>query len=173
MEGLKKMIFNYIDKNNITEEELQKLLFAIAKDTAKTKAINYLCWLYLKYEQHTFTTILEDVLQEAVANYYTEPTTAYKETMHYIYTTYTKQVKKDTITSIEDITVACGLNGYKEKHYIKNYTINTSTQEQKEYYDYIIERTEKNLQTKKQVFQSNRQKEQTINKLNKLNILEA
>lgn len=173
MEGLKKLIFNYIDKNNITNEDLKKLLFAIAKDTAKTKAINYLCWLYLKTETNTFKDILEDTLQQAVVEFYTDKELAYKNTMAYIYKTYTSQIRKNTITSIDNVNINCGLNGSNQKHYIKTYTIRQDTKEQAEYYNHLIDIYYKNSERGKGVFKDKTQKQQVINKLQKLQMIEA
>lgn len=171
MEQVKAMIFNYINKNNLKDEELHKLLFGIAKETGKTKAINYICWLYLNNNYDTFKDILEDILQEATTNYYTDTNTAYKNTMNYIYRTYTRQVKYHTKQDINDITVATNIANDRPKHYYTSYQIITDTKEQKDYYNELVERTEKNLEKAKRVFIGSKQKPQTINKLQKLKMI--
>ena len=61
MNNIKKMIFDYINANDINEDELQKLFFAIAKDTVKTKQINPLTQLFYKHTKD-FKDILDDIL---------------------------------------------------------------------------------------------------------------
>ena len=87
--NIKKMIFDYINKNNITKEDLIKLFFAVAKDSIKTKQINPLTQLYYRHTKD-FKDILEDILQECYLEYMQDIETAYKNTMKYIYNTYFK-----------------------------------------------------------------------------------
>jgi len=87
MNNIKKMIFDYINANDITEDEIKKLFFAIAKESIKTRQVNPLTQLFYKHTQD-FKDILDDILQECYMEYMQDMEKAYKNTMKYIYNTY-------------------------------------------------------------------------------------
>lgn len=164
MEQLKAMIFTYIKENQITNEKLIQLLFGICKEfkTAKEGKTNPIILLYLMNNIDTFYDILQDILQTCVCEYYTDYEKAYKNTMKYVYNTYFKQAQKEL-----------------QKQFYKNITSRTIapititliTEEQKQTWQELENRTYYNLQKRQQVFTSTKQKQQTINKLQKLNII--
>ena len=167
MEQLKAMIFQKIKQNNIQDEELQKLLFGLFKENAKTKQLNPLVWLY--FNNTDFNDILKDIIIEAIANYYEDPQTAYKQTFKYVYKQYYKpqttnrplEQHENELLHEEDNHRRCSWN-------ITHYYTKV---EQKEYWNSITLRTYNNLQTHKKVFINGRQKQQTLNKLKKLNMI--
>ena len=172
MNNIKKMIFGYINKNDITEVELQKLFFAIARDSVKTKQINPLTQLYYRHTKD-FEDILEDIMQECYLEYMQDIETAYKNTMKYIYNTYFKAETNNNKTcdlqeleKTEHITTIY----YESKANIQAY-FNLQTDLQRSYVDNLLKRTSENLYKDKKVFTSGRQKSQTINKLHKLDII--
>ena len=166
------MIFGYINTNDITEEELIKLFFALAKDTIKTKQINPLTQLYYRHTKD-FKDILDDILQECYLEYMQDIETAYKNTMKYIYNQYFKAETNNNKTcdlqeleKTEHITTIY----YTSKANIQAY-FNLQTDLQRSYIDSLLKRTNENLYKDKKVFTSGRQKTQTINKLKKLDII--
>lgn len=172
MNNIKKMIFDYIDSNDITEEETRKLLFAIAKDTIKTKQINPITQLYYKHIKD-FSYILDDIMQQAMLEYMLDSEKAYKNTMKYIYNTYFKAETNNNKTcdlqeleKTEHITTIY----YESTTNIQAY-FNIQTDLQRNYIDKLLQRTSENLYKDKKVFTSGRQKEQTINKLRKLDLI--
>lgn len=172
MNNIKKMIFNYINKNGITEVELHKLFFAIAKDSIKTKQINLLTQLYYRHTKD-FNDILEDILQECYLEYMQDIEKAYKNTMKYIYNTYFKAETNNNKTcdlqeleKTEHITTIY----YTSKANIQAY-FNMQTDLQRSYVDSLLKRTSENLYKEKKVFTSGRQKTQTVSKLKKLDII--
>lgn len=173
MEQLKAMIFEYINKNSITDDELKKLYFALAKETAKTKNINRLCLLYLNNMQNFYST-LEDILQQATLNYfeYLDINIAYKETQKYVYNQHTK--RQDNHTDVENVEhlLLTEIDAEHVQETFASYTIKLDSKDKAEYYKSLILRTEKNLKSKQQrVFTSSRQKQQTLNKLQKMQII--
>lgn len=175
MKQLKAMIFDYIDKNGITNEELKKLLFAIAKETTKTKHINRVVVLYLQ-NRTDFKDTLEDILQQAVLNFYTDKETAFKITMRYVYNQHTKRINNhydvDTMETIDNgLYVEIDTEQVQER--FARYNIQLDSKEKQEYYTHLIIRTEKNSKKRGGAFKDKRQREQTINKLKKLQIIEA
>jgi len=82
MNNIKKMIFDYINANDITEDEIKKLFFAIAKESIKTRQVNPLTQLFYKHTQD-FKDILDDILQECYMEYMQDMEKAYKNTMPY------------------------------------------------------------------------------------------
>lgn len=172
MNNIKKMIFGYINENDITEEDLIKLFFTIAKESVKTKQINPLTQLFYMHTQD-FKDILEDILQECYMEYMQDIEKAYKNTMKYIYNTYFKAETNNNKTcdlqeleKTENITTIY----YESKANIQAY-FNLQTDLQRSYVDSLLKRTSENLYKDKKVFTSGRQKEQTINKLHKLDII--
>lgn len=164
MEQLKAMIFNYIKQNNITNENLIKLLFGICKEfkTAKQGKTNPIILLYLMNNIDTFYDILQDILQTCVCEYYSNESTAYKNTLKYVYNTYFKQTQKQKqIQYYKNITSKT----------IPTITITLITEDQKSYWQELENRTYNNLVKTKRVFTSTRQKEQTKQKLQKLKII--
>lgn len=164
MQQLKAMIFNYIKQNNITNEDLIKLLFGIGKEfkTARQGKTNPIILLYLMNNITQFNDILEDILQTCICEYYDDCDNAYKNTMKYVYDTYFKQGQKQKqIQYYKNIT----------QKTIPTITITLITNEQKEYWQDLENRTYNNLNKTKRVFTSTRQKEQTINKLHKLDLM--
>ena len=163
------MIFDYINNNNITNEEMQQLLFAIAKETANSQQINRLVWLYMKHDRENFKTILEDALQQAILFYLEEEETAYKKTMGYIYKQYVSPCLYNApLEHYEnELTV-----DYEHQRRVRwNITHYFTKVEQKEYWRQLTIRTEQNYAKTKRLFTSIRQKEQTLNKLKKLEML--
>lgn len=164
MNQLKAMIFNYIKQNNITNEDLIKLLFGIGKEfkTAKQGKTNPIILLYLMNNITTFSDILEDILQTCICEYYSDYDNAYKNTLKYVYDTYFKQAQKQKqIQYYKNITAKT----------IPTITITLITNEQKTYWNDLENRTYKNLNRVKKVFLNGRQKQQTINKLHQLDLL--
>lgn len=175
MQQLKAMIFDYINKNNITDVDLKKLLFSIAKETVKTKHINRLATLYLQ-NRTDFKDTLEDILQQAVLNFYTDKEMAYKMTMRYIYNQHTKRINYhydiDTMETIDNgLFVEIDTEQVQER--FSYYNIQLNTKEKQDYYTHLLIRTEKNSKKRGGAFKDKRQREQTINKLKKLQIIEA
>lgn len=164
MKQIKAMIFTYIQENHITNENLIKLLFGIAKEfkTAKEGKTNPVILLSLMNNIDTFYDILQDILQQCVLEYYTDNENAYKNTLKYIYNTYFKQGQKQ-----------------KQIQYYKNIsqktiptiTITLITDSQKNYWQELENRTYNNLQKYGRCFCGGRQKEQTIEKLKKLELI--
>lgn len=166
------MIFNYINKNGITEVELQKLFFAIAKDSIKTKQINPLTQLYYRHTKD-FNDILEDILQECYLEYMQDIEKAYKNTMKYIYNTYFKaSVNNNKTCDLQELEKTEHITTiyYESKTNIQAY-FNLQTDLQRSYVDSLLKRTSENLYKEKKVFTSGRQKAQTLSKLKKLDII--
>lgn len=169
MNDLKRMIFDYINTNNITNEDLQMLLFAIAKETANTNNINRLVWLYMKHDRDNFKMILDDALQQAILFYLEEQETAYKKTMSYIYKQYVSPCLYNAPLENYENELT-----YEESNHRRcswNITHYFTKVEQKEYWQQLTLRTEQNYARTKRLFTSTRQKEQTLNKLKKLDML--
>ena len=172
MNNIKKLIFNYINDNNIDNDDVKKLLFALAKDTVKTKQINPLTQLFYNHTKD-FEYILDDILQQAILESLLDLEKAYKNTMHYIYNTYFKATTNNNKTcdlteleKTEHITTIY----YESTTNIQTY-FNIQTDLQRNYIDNLLQRTSENLYKDKKVFTSGRQKDQTLNKLKKLNII--
>lgn len=164
MEQLKAMVFEYIKQTNITNENLIKLLFGICKEfkTAKEGKTNPIILLYLMNKIDAFYDILHDILQTCVCEYYADSDNAYKNTLKYVYNTYFKQTQvQKQIQYYKNIT----------NKTIPTITITLITNEQKEYWQELENRTYNNLNRVKKVFINGRQKEQTINKLHKLDLI--
>jgi len=174
MKQVKRMIFEFVTNNNLTNEELIKLLFGIARETAHTQVINPIMQLYFSNNIENFTDILYDILLECLTNYYENSEKAYKTTMKYIYSQYFKaQTNGNTTENLDTLEHKEALKPLYSHYNIKvtNYfTVNTK--EQIKYIDELIKRTQNNLINSKRVFTSTRQKNQTINKLKALKILE-
>ena len=172
MNNIKKMIFDYINQNDITEENLIKLFFTIAKESAKTKQINPLTQLFYRHTKD-FEDILEDILQECYLEYMQDSERAYKNTMKYIYNTYfkaeTNQNKTCDLQELEKTEHITTIY-YENKANIQAY-FNLQTDLQRSYIDSLLKRTSENLYKERKVFTSGRQKAQTINKLHKLDII--
>jgi len=172
MNNIKKMIFDYINANDITEDEIKKLFFAIAKESIKTRQVNPLTQLFYKHTQD-FKDILDDILQECYMEYMQDMEKAYKNTMKYIYNTYFKAITNNNTTQdLQELEKKEHLTNiyYESKTNIQAY-FNIQTDLQKSYLDSLLERTNNNLYNTKRVFTSTRQKEQTLSKLKKLDII--
>ena len=172
MNNIKKMIFDYINANDISEDEIKKLFFAIAKESIKTRQVNPLTQLFYKHTKD-FKDILDDILQECYLEYMQDMEQAYKNTMKYIYNTYFKaSTNNNTTQDLQELEKTEHLTTiyYESKTNIQAY-FNIQTDLQKSYLDSLLERTNNNLYNTKRVFTSTRQKDQTINKLKKLDII--
>lgn len=172
MNNIKKLIFNYINDNNIDDDEIKRLLFAIAKDTVKTRQLNPLTQLYYNHTKD-FEYILQDILQQAMLESLLDLERAYKNTMKYIYSTYFKATTNNNKTcdlqeleKTEHITTIY----YESTTNIQAY-FNIQTDLQRNYIDNLLKRTSENLYKDKKVFTSGRQKDQTMSKLKKLDII--
>ena len=121
-----------------------------------------------------FTDTLDDVLQQAVLNYYEylDIDIAYKNTQKYIYNQHTKRQNNHTdIDTIEHLLYT-DIDTEQVQDTFTRYEIKLDTKEKAEYYKSLVLRTENNLKSKRQqVFTSSRQKQQTITKLQKLQII--
>ena len=98
---------------------------------------------------------------------------AYKNTMKYIYNTYFKAETNNNKTcdlqeleKTEHITTLY----YESRTNIQAY-FNLQTDLQRSYIDSLLKRTSENLYKEKKVFTSGRQKQQTLSKLKKLDII--
>ena len=176
MVQLKAMIFAELQKLNIknTKEnkELYTLVFGIFKENAKIKQINPATWLYLNNDLHSFSSILEDILQETIKNYYIDKDTAYKNTLKYIYHQYFKTQTRNRPIEYHESDLVTTIDSEQVQESFTSYEIKLDTIEKQKYYKSIVLRTYNNLHKKqKRVFTSIRQKEQTINKLQKLQII--
>lgn len=171
MNDLKRMIFEYINNNRITDEEMQKLLFAIAKETANSKNINRLVWLYLNNERETFKTILEDALQQAILFYLEKQETAYKKTMSYIYKQYVSPRLYNAPLEHYEAELSIEIDKKQVQASFTQYNIKLDTKEKQQYYKSLIIQADGNLQKSQRVFANGRQKKQAINKLKELQII--
>lgn len=176
MEQLKKMIFEQMKKlqieNTKENEELYTLVFGIFKENAKTKQINPATWLYLNNDVNSFKYILDDIISQAITEYYTDTTTAYKNTLKYIYHNYYKTQTRQRPLEHYENEVTTTIDDEQTQASFNYYNIKLDTKEKQEYYKSIVLRTYDNLHKKqKRVFTSTRQKQQTINKLQKLQII--
>lgn len=177
MEQLKRLIFEQMNKLQIenTKEntELYTLVFGIFKENAKTKQINPCVWLYLNNDYNSFSYILQDIIQQCITEYYTDTTTAYKNTLKYVYNQYYKTQTKNRPIEHYEQELSTTIDTEQVNEHFTYYNIKLDTQEKAEYYKQLVLRTQTNLSKRQQVFTSKRQKEQTLNKLNKLQIIEA
>lgn len=170
MNELKRMIFNYTNELQLTNDaDFMTLIFGIFKENAKTKQLNPCVWLYLNNDRATFNDILQDIVNECYTLYIENSATAFKECYKYVfYTYYRPQTTNRPIEYYENELTTDKVNSRSCRWRI---THNLNTQAQKEYYKSIVTRTTKNLQTRKQVFTSKKQKELTLAKLAKLGII--
>ena len=176
MEQLKRMIFTELQKlsieNTKENEELYTLIFGIFKENAKTKQINPAVWLYLNNDLTSFSYILEDIISQCITEYFTDATTAYKNTLKYIYHTYYKTQTRQRPLEHYENEITATIDDDTVQASFKYYNIKLDTKEKQDYYNSIVLRTYDNLHKKqKRVFTSTRQKQQTINKLQKLQII--
>lgn len=171
MEQLKRMIFNYTNEIQVTNDaDFMTLIFGLFKENAKTKQINPCAWLYLNNDYNAFSLILEDIVQECYTLYLENKETAFKECYKYVfYTYYRPQTTNRPIENYEnDLTV----DKVHQRACRWRITRNINTMIQKEYYKSIVTRTAKNLKSHKRVFIGSKQKQQTINKLKQLGIID-
>ena len=176
MEQLKAMIFEQMNKLQIenTEEnkDIYTLVFGIFKENVKTKQINPCVWLYLNNDYNSFSYILQDILMQAITEHYTDTTTAYKNTLKYVYHNYYKTQTRQRPLEHYENEITTTIDTEQVQQTFASYTIKLDTKDKQEYYKSLVLRTEKNLKSKQQrVFTSSRQKQQTINKLQKLQII--
>lgn len=171
MEQLKRMIFNYTNEIQVTNDaEFMTLIFGIFKENAKTKQLNPCAWLYLNNDYNAFNLILQDIIQECYALYLENKETAFKECYKYVYYTYYRP--QTTNRPIEYYENELIVDKVHSRSCSWRVTHNLNTKVQKEYYKSIVTRTARNLKlAKPQVFTSQRQKQQTINKLKSLGII--
>lgn len=176
MEQLKRMIFEQMNKlqieNTKENQELFTLVFGIFKENAKTKQINPCTWLYLNNDYNAFSYILQDILMQAITEYYENKETAYKNTLKYVYHNYYKTQTRQRPLEHYEQELFTTMDADTVQETFTSYEIKLDTQAKQEYYKSIVLRTYNNLQQKqKRVFTSTRQKEQTITKLQKLQII--
>lgn len=170
MEQVKRMIFNYTNENGLANNtEFVKLAFAIFKETTHTKRINPFVWLYLNNNYDAFKLILEDILQQLYMLYLEDSEKAFSNIYTYAFSTYyNPQANNEPLENYEnELTV----DKVHSRSCSWRVTHNLNTKIQKEYYKSLVTRTTKNLQTRKQVFTSKKQKEQTLKKLASLGII--
>ena len=170
MEQVKRMIFNYTNDNGLANDiEFVKLAFAIFKETTHTKRINPFVWLYLNNNYNAFSLILEDILQELYMLYLEDSEKAFGNIYTYAFNTYyNPQANNEPLDQHENELTTDKIHQRSCRWRI---THNLNTKIQKEYYKSIVTRTARNLHSRKQVFASSRQKEQTLNKLKQLGII--
>lgn len=176
MEQLKRLIFEQMNKlqieNTKENQELYTLVFGIFKENAKTKQINPCVWLYLNNDYNSFSYILQDILQQAITEHFTDTTTAYKNTLKYVYNQYYKTQTRQRPLEYHENEITTTIDTEQVTEHFTSYEIKLDTEAKKEYYKSIVLRTYENLNKKqKRVFTSTRQKEQTIAKLQKLQII--
>ena len=171
MEQLKRMIFNYTNEIQVTnDEDFMKLIFGLFKENAKTKQLNPCVWLYLNNNCDTFKDILEDIIQEGYTLYLEDSNTAFKECYKYVFYTYYRP--QTTNRPIENYENELTTDKIHQRSCRWRITHNLNTKAQKEYYKSIVARTTKNLNSKhNRVFIGSKQKQQTINKLKQLGII--
>lgn len=164
MKQIKAMIFTYIHENHITNEDLIKLLFGVCKEfkTSKESKTNPVILLSFRNKIDAFYDILNDILQQCVFEYYEDSENAYKNTLKYVYDTYFKQnQKQNQIQYYKNIS----------QKTVPTITITLITEAQKTYWNELENRTYNNLTKYGRCFCGGRQKEQTIEKLKKLELL--
>lgn len=168
-----KLDTEYIfDELTVYDNDFKQLIFGIFKENAKTKQINPAVWLYLNNDTNSFKYILQDILQECYTNYLENKDTAYKMTMRYIYHTYYKTQTRQRPLEHYEQELSTTIDTEQVQDTFKYYNVKLDTKDKQEYYKSIVLRTYENLHKKqKRVFTSTRQKEQTINKLQKLQII--
>lgn len=181
MKQLKAMIFDLLAEKqlgelktscNIFTEEFKRLIFGLFKENAHTRQINPAVWLYLNNDSSSFRLILEDIFQECYKNYLENKETAYKNTMKYVYNQYYKRQVRNRPIEHHEQELATTLDNNTVNERFTSYSLKLDTKEKQEYYKSLVIRTYNNLhQKQKRVFTSTRQKEQTINKLQKLQII--
>ena len=195
MKRLKKMIFNLTNDYNLNDDQ-QRLIFGIFKDSAKTKQLNPAIWLYLN-NYNSFNDILEDIVHQAILYNYEQvemlkqikpeqfndveelnkelervTSYAYKATMRYIYHQHYKVQAKNRKLDLIENKYKVGISGAsKPVEIYKKYNINLETVEQAEYWNNLVDRTNKYTKTKRCVFINNKQKTKTMNQLKRLEII--
>ena len=170
MEQVKRMIFNYTNDNELTNDtEFVKLAFAIFKETTHTKRINPFVWLYLNNSFDAFSLILEDILQELYMLYLEDKEKAFSNIYTYAFNTYyNPAANQEPLQNYENELIVDKVHQRACRWRI---TRNLNTKIQKEYYKSIVTRTAKNLKSHKRVFVGSKQKQQTLNKLKQLGII--
>ena len=176
MEQLKAMIFEQMNKlqieNTKENKDLYILVFGIFKENIKTKQSNPCVWLYLNNDATSFSLILQDILMQCITEYYTDKDTAYKNTLKYVYNQYFKTQTRQRPLEYHENELQTTMDAEQVQETFASYTIKLDTKDKQEYYKSIVLRTYNNLQQKqKRVFTSIRQKQQTIDKLKKLQII--
>ena len=170
MEQVKRMIFNYTNDNGLANDtEFVKLAFAIFKETTHTKRINPFVWLYLNNNYNAFSLILEDILQELYMLYLEDSEKAFGNIYTYAFNTYYNPMANNE--PLENYENELTVDKVHSRACSWRVTHNLNTKIQKEYYRALVTRTARNLHSRKQVFASSRQKQQTIDKLKKLGII--
>lgn len=176
MKQLKAMIFEQMNKlqieNTKENQELYTLVFGIFRENAKTKQINPCVWLYLNNDLTSFSYILEDITQQTITEYYENKETAFKNVFRYVYQQYYKTQTRQRPIDYHEKELFTTIDIEQVQERFSYYKLKLDTQEQRDYYKSLLLRTYDNLHKKqKRVFTSIRQKEQTIAKLQKLQII--
>lgn len=161
MEIIKKLIFNYIDRNNIQNKELITLMFGTFK------IYSYNSYIYLLYNKYRYNIdilndIVEDILQEIVTIFYEElydlkDTNLYNKVQQYIYNNYIKSINRDIALEYYRRTTTKNSKVYDIK----------LTKSQQKVWDNVVDRLNK-YQSKhknKGLFKDKKQKQQIMNKL--------
>ena len=172
MKKLKSLIFKELEKNNVTNEEIQKLVFGIFKESVKTKQLNPAVWLYLNNSIDSFETILEDIVHQTLCEYYTDKETAFKNMYKYIYYTYYRTQTTTRPIEYYETETSISIDHYTVQQTYKTYEIRLDSVEKQAYYTNLLLRTQKNSKKRGGVFKDNRQKQKTINQLKRLQIID-
>lgn len=168
-----KLNTEYIyEELTIYDNDFKQLIFGIFKENAKTKQINPAVWLYLNNDNNSFKYILEDIFHECYCNYLEDSEMAYKNTMKYIYNTYYKTQTRQRPLEHHENEIITTIDDEQTQASFNYYSIKLDSKEKADYYKSILLRTYDNLHKKqKRVFTSTRQKQQTLDKLKKLQMI--
>lgn len=161
MEIIKKLIFSYIDKNNIKDNNLITLLFGTFKIYSYNSYV-YLLYNKYKYNIDILKDVVEDILQETVTIFYEElysleDINLYNKVQQYIYNTYIKSINRDMALEYYKRTTTKNTKIYDIK----------LTKTQQKVWDSVVDRLNK-YQSKhknKGLFKDKKQKQQILNKL--------